>query len=257
MRHGQCYFFALSLTISIFTAGLSSCGQDNIQDDYEPEKAAEINLNLGIAYFQRGQYDIAMRRLRKALNQEPNYADAHNAIAALYERLGEKAQAKQHYEKAISLKPMGSDIHNNYGQFLCKQGEWELADQHFLKALENPLYRTPEIPYINAGICAFNYESYNKAEEYFRKALKLSKNQPIALFQMAQLSYTIKRYSVARDYLERYLAVSEHNPQTLWLGIRIARALNDKNTESSYAILLRSKFPDAEEVQLLNASESP
>ena len=171
--------------------------------------------------------------------------------------MGQNVQAKQHYEKAIALKPMGSNINNNYGQFLCKRGEWEIADQLFMRAIEDPLYKTPEIPYTNAGVCAFAHEAFNKAESYFRKALKLRRNLPKALFQMALLSYAIKRHGVAHDYLKRYLDILEHSPRSLWLGIRIARALNDKNTESSYAMLLRFKFPDAEEVQSLNASELP
>lgn len=255
MKQEQGYFLTL-LMVLIFPSVLNSCGSSNtIPEEYEPEKAAEINLNLGIAYIQRGQYDIAMNRLGKALAQDPNYADAHNAIAALFERLGQNLEAQKHYEKAIALKPLGSDIQNNYGQFLCKQGEWQAADAHFMKAVENPLYRTPDIPYINAGICAYNHDDFSKAENYFRKALKFRPNQPVALFQMAQLNYTIKHYSVALDYLHRFLEVSKHTPQTLWLGIRIARALNDVSTESNYAMLLRSEFPDAEEVQLLNASE--
>jgi type IV pilus assembly protein PilF len=254
MQRKQAYTTIFFFMLAFITL-LSGCNKNTVQEEYEPEKAAEINLNLGVAYMQRGQYDVAMHRLGKALEHDSEYADAHNAIAALYERLGQLEKAKYHYEKAVALKPEDSNILNNYGQFLCKQNEWQLADQHFMKAVENPLYKTPEIPYINAGICAYKHDDFNKAESYYRKALKFKENHPIALFQMALLNYTVKHFSVAFDYLNRYLGVSKHTPQTLWLGIRIARALNDDNTESSYTTLLRSQFPDAEEVQLLNASE--
>jgi len=238
---------------------MSGCGgTKNIQDqgeDYVPDKAATINLQLGIAYMNRmnrNDNPTAMTRLKKAVRIDPNYADAHNALAVLYERLGQKELAEQEYQIALALKPEDSSIQNNYGQYLCKKGEHERAEQHFLLALDNPLYQQPEIPYTNAGMCAMRNNQLDKAENYFRKALTQNPNLAPTLFQIANVAYEKKRYQDARDYLTRYLATTKHNSQTLWLGIRIERALHNKDAEASYAMLLRSQFPDSEETQLLN-----
>ncbi len=233
---------------------MSGCGgTKNIQDDdYVPDKAATINLQLGIAYMNRNDNPTAMTRLKKAVRIDPNYADAHNALAVLYERLGQDEFAKQEYEIALALKPNDSSIQNNYGQYLCKKGEPERAEQHFLLALDDPLYQQPEIPYTNAGMCAMRNNQLDKAETYFRKALTQSPSLAPALFQIANVAYEKKRYQEAHDYLTRYLATTKHNPQTLWLGIRIERALHNEDAEASYAMLLRSQFPDSEETQLLN-----
>jgi len=72
------------------------------------------------------------------------------------------------------------------------------------------------------------------------------------LFQMARLLYDNKQYVEAQEYLKRYVDTAPHYPQSLLLGIQIARALNDKNTEASYSMLLRSNFPNAPEIQQLN-----
>lgn len=237
---------------------VSACGP-NIQDEnYVPEdKAADINLQLGVEYMRRGQNDIALNKLKKALKIDNNYADAHNAIAILYEHLGLDDDARQHYRKAVTFKPGDSDIHNNYGQFLCKHSQWDEADKHFLKALENPVYRTPEIPYTNAALCALRNKDSTKGETYLRQALEKNPKFPRALYQMAQLSYEQQHYQPARDYLQRYLEVAEHTPQSLWLGIRIERALNNTDAEASYTLLLRNQFPDSQETQLLNQSKWP
>jgi type IV pilus assembly protein PilF len=236
---------------------ISACGR-NIDENHHPfdeEEAAEINLQLGVEYMRRGRNDIALNRLTKALKLNDNYADAHNAIAVLYERLGLNADAQRHYQRAIALKPNNSDIHNNYGQFLCKQQQWEEANQAFLTALENPVYQTPEIPYTNAGLCALNHHNLNQAETYFRQALQSNPKFAQALYQMAQLNYEQKHYHQARDYLTRYESVAPDAPETLWLGIRLARELNKPEVEVNYAHRLRQKFPDAVQTQLLNRSE--
>jgi type IV pilus assembly protein PilF len=241
----------LGFIIILFSACSST---STVQDDnYVPDnKAADINLQLGIEYMRRGRNDIALNKLQKALILDKNYAEAHNAIAVLYQRLGLTQEATQHYQTAVSIKPKGSDIHNNFGQFLCEQGQWKKAEQHFLKALENPVYQTPEIPYTNAALCALQHKHINQAETYLRKALQKNPQFPRTLYQMSQLNYEQEHYQQARNYLQRYLKVAEHTPQTLWLGIQIERVLKNKDTEASYAFLLQSKFPDAVETQLLN-----
>jgi len=222
----------------------------------EAKKSADINVQLGVEYMRRGRNDIALSRLKKALNSCHYSGDAHNAIAVLYGRLGMKSEAKPHYQQAIALSPEASDIHNNYGQFLCQEKQWDAAHKHFLKAIENPVYRTPEIPYTNAALCALQHQDYATADAYLHKALQKNPKFPRALYQMALLSYEQKRYKAAREYLQRCLKViAKQSPATLWLGIRIERRLNNRDAEASYALLLRKRFPDSEETRLLNQSE--
>ena len=238
-----------------FMIGISACGQ-NIQDNnYTPNnKDAEIHLKLGVEYMRIGKNDIALNKLKNALILDSNYAEAHNAIAVLYGRLKLNEKSKQHYQKALALKPNGSDIHNNYGQFLCQHKQRKEAEKHFLKALDNPVFRNPEIPLTNAGLCLRSKDS-TKAEDYLRQALQKNPKFPRALFQMADLSFEQRRYKQAQKYLQRYMEIAKHTPQTLWLGTRIERVLNNRTTAANYMLLLRRDFPDASETQLFNQSE--
>lgn len=246
----------LWLIIPLFNA----CGQNIQEDDYVSnyipnDEAAKINFQLGVEYMRRGMNDIALNKLQKALALDKNYADAHNAIALLYDSLGVNQKARSHYQTAATLKPKDSDIHNNYGQFLCKQGQWTEAEKHFLQALENPVYRTPEYPYTNAGLCALRNNDPIKAETYFRQALQNNPKFHVPLYQMAQLNFEQRRYQAAHDYLQRYEKVAEHTPKSLLLGVNLARARSDREAEINYALSLRRQFPDAQETQQLNQSQ--
>ena len=143
---------------------------------------------------------------------------------------------------------------NNYGQFLCGQDREEEADKYFLAAAENPLYDAREIPYANIGTCARRHGQPDKAAEYFTKALSLNPNIPTVLFSMSEISYDRRDYPGADGYLDRYIGIKGQSPGTLWLGIRIKRELGDKDKVSSYALLLRNKYPDSEEAKLLEES---
>lgn len=237
------------ILLLVVVMGISSCGEQPIKDIH---KAAEKRLQLGIEYMRFGYNEMAMDRLQKALELDENYADVYNALAVLYERLEQNDEAKIHYQKALVIEPQNSDIQNNYGQFLCQQGQGEEADKHFQLAIKNSLYKTLEIPYTNAGKCALRNKQFKRAEDYFQKALQANPQFTLALYHLAQLDYDNKNYVKAQDYLNRYLKNEVHTPKTLWLGVRIAQALNDSKTEANYKRLLRSApYQDSEEAKLL------
>jgi len=94
------------------------------------------------------------------------------------------------------------------------------------------------------------------AETHFRNALEINPRVAVALIQMSQISYKTASYLSARAYLQRYLEISPSTAKSLWLGIRIERELGDKNTLSSYTLLLKNKFPDSREAKLLKDSSA-
>lgn len=241
--------------------GLSACATTTATDTLQtnagdrPDTLAETNVKLGVGYLQQGRRDLALNKLQRALELSPNLASAHNAIAIVYDQLGQFDEAGQHYEKAVNLAPNDSDALNNYGTFLCKRGELVKAEQYFLRALENPLYTRPANTYENAGLCATRVPNTMKAEKYFRSALQLNPRLPGSLYQMSVISFDRGEYLQARAYFQRYAAIAKHNPQSLWLGVRIEQMLDDKNAASSYALQLRSSYPDSQEARLLQDTE--
>ncbi len=237
----KCSQFLWSVVLIISLSACSSGPKRKL----DPAKAAQANVELGFAYFQEGEMELAMQYLQKALSQDPDLPMAHSAIAVVYERLGEVQQAERHYSRAISLNPKDSKINNNYGQFLCQQNRLEEAEKQFMKAVGNPLYSAPESAYTNAGICARRIPDEKKAEEYFRKALEKNPLYPMALLQMLKLSYDQKEYLRGRAYLQRFQQVSRHTPESLWYAIRVEHALGDKDAVSSYGLLLSNGFPDS------------
>lgn len=254
----------LSLFIAVAGPGLVGCSatggggdaEGDLRISPEGDKLAVTNVKLGVGYMQKGSYEYALAKFRRALEIDSSYPDAHYAIALLYDKLGRPEAAKQHFEEAISLNPSYSDAYNAYAAFLCRRQEYEAADEQFRKALQNPLYRTPQLVQVNAGICSVNAKQYERAEGYFRKVLQANPKHPVALYQMAKLNYESGRYLQARAYIQRFSSVSRPTPQGLWLGVRIERKLGDKGAAASYALTLRKQFPDSEEAHLLRESSN-
>jgi type IV pilus assembly protein PilF len=249
---GTFYWIAIA---SVCALQLACATVPDDQPDVPPggtaNQLASVNTQLGLGYLRNGQLDLAWERLNTALQADPDYATAHNGIALVYDRLNEPDKAEEHFKRAIALNPSDSAAQTNYGAFLCQQGRMEEGEKYFMQAVANPLYTKPAMAYTNAGTCKLQADDRDGAEAHFRAALRADPRFPLALLNMAQISYDGGEYLAARAYMQRFEEVSSHNSRSLWLGIRIEERLGDKDAVSSFAMLLKATYPDSRETQLL------
>lgn len=234
---------------------LAGCGgSQSVRDngeDRDQASPAQVNTQLGIAYMRRGEHEIALEKLKRAVRQDSEYVDAHTGLAVLYEQIDEPDKAREHYEKAAKLAPDSGNVHNNLGQLLCKQGDYDAAEEHFLKAIDDPFYRTPAVAYTNAGACAQRIPDPDKAEEYFRAALEERADYPEALYRLSKLKHENGRMMSARAFLQRYMDAAPATARALLLGVRIERSLGDEEAAAEYAEALNEQFPDSPEARRL------
>jgi type IV pilus assembly protein PilF len=229
--------------------------QTQRKSDSDSSKLAALNVKMAIEYMREGANETAFSRLKKALEYDPHNAPAHTALGSLYERLGETEKAEHHYRTAVRYAPEDSAALNNYGQFLCQHDRGAEALTLFDRALENPLYRQPELAHTNAGNCAYQMGDLPGAEQRLRTALQANPRFAPALQLMSRVAFERNEHLPARAYLQRYFEVGPQTAATLWLGVQVERALGDEDTAASYALGLRSRFPDSNEARALRDLE--
>lgn len=223
--------------------GPASSARNSLAADY---------VDMGVEYLKRGQPTVALERLKRGQELDPNYAPLYNVLAILYEQLGESDRARENFTRAIQLAPKDPYIRNAYGTFLCNQKEYPAAEVAFQAALENPLNPTPWVANTNAGICARQAGDTSRAETYFRQSLSVNSDFEPALYQMAELSYAQGNLSGAKDYLQRLLRTTKPNAEILALGVRVERGLGNTTQARRYEQVLREQFPDSPEIPKLN-----
>lgn len=230
---------------------LQGCSSQPDREGIDYTKAAEVNATLGLRYMQQGNYELALKKLQKAIGFDPRYAPAHHYLGELYRRLEKYDEADEEYRDAIyySDEPDYS-LFNNYGIFLCSRKRYDEGEKQLLRVLENPVYPRKELVYENLGMCVEQKPNQERAEEYLRNALRINPRLPNSLLAMARLSFAKGEYLSTRAYLQRYLESARHTPETLWLGIRTERLLGDRNAVASYGLLLKANFPNAPETKL-------
>ncbi len=211
---------------------------------------ARSHTELGAAYFQQNKFEIALDEFNRAVEIDPAYAQAYNGLGLVYAALGEDAKADANFKKAIEVQPGNSESHNNYGSFLCDRKRYDESIVHFLTAVKNPLYATPNLAYANAGICSARKNDTKNAEIYLNKALQIEPLTHSAAQQLADIQFKRGDAKAAQKTLQNAL-IARPSAETLWLGIKIERALGDKDAVASYALQLRQEYPDSDQTRLL------
>lgn len=246
---------ALPLFIALAVAGCASqSGSTSAQRGMTRSQAsAKAHTELAAQYYERAQYGVALEETAKALRADPDYASAYNVRALVHMALREYKDAEDDFKRSLRLREDDPDTHNNYGWFLCQRGREREAMPHFMTALKDPLYTTPALAYLNAGVCAKRTGQMQDAEEFLRKALLLQPDLPGALIGLAEIDFNKGDFAGAKANFTRYAQTNAAalTSQDLWLAVRIERKLGDRNAEESYALQLRKRFPDAPETQLM------
>jgi type IV pilus assembly protein PilF len=242
--------------IGFIAVGLLGCmGNSSQMSKPQPDRASEINLELGIEHFRKGNLSEAKDKIDRALEQNPRNAKAQAAAGLLYDRLGEAKKAESHFDRAMSLEPKNPDIGNNFAAFLCKNGHHERGQKVAQQTAANPLYKTPEIALVNAGNCARAAGDLASAEAHFRRALNVNPRFSAALYEITEIKISQKDYLSARGFYQRYMEVSRTSPATLWFCVRIERGMKNASVANNCAQRLRNEYPSSAETRALIESE--
>ena len=118
-------------------------------------------LKLALEHFNRGNYGIAERYFRDAVEKAPKDATAWVGLAASYDRIGRFDLADRAYTVAIRLVGLTTEILNNRGYSYLLRGDMVRARKMFMKAYA----REPGNPTI-----VNNLQLLDSSERYIRRS---------------------------------------------------------------------------------------
>ncbi len=232
---------------------VNTLGPPQQKPKYDPHDAAAYNMQLGLAYMERGELAIAKDKLERAAREDPKDPNVHAALALLNERLGNTPKADEEFHTALTRAPHNPDIRNNYAVYLCRTKRTDQGVRELLDVAHDPLYSTPEVAYTNAGVCLRSEHRNAEAERAFLAAIALRPGFAEAVFQLASLELERNLLSSARTRIDNYIATFTDTPDLLLLGVRIARAQGDRRAEQRYVQRLRVDFPDSDQTRAVAA----
>ena len=253
----------LSLVVGgwVVAAGLSGCAggagapsaasasSEPVTESDEPEarKRARIRLELASNYFENGQTTVALDEIKQALAADPNYAAAYNLRGLVYMQMNELALAEASFNRAVQLNPRDADAMHNYGVFLCQRQRYAEGVALFRSALSNPLYVNQAKTLMMQGTCQLRMGQAAEAEASFARSYELDPANPFVGYNLANLEYLRGEFTKAQFVIRRINNSELANAETLWLGIKVERRLNNTEATEQLAQQLSRRYPKSRE----------
>ncbi len=217
----------------------------------DPRRRATIRLQLAASYFQQKQYRFALEEAQRAVQLDPQLADAYGLLGLIYLELDDVREAEANFARALRLEPDNPELLNNHGLFLCRSGREREAVAQFERAARNRLYQTPALALQNAGMCLLKLRDFAGAEPFLRRSFELDAGNPLAKYNLARTYLALGELERASFYYGLLETNVSPSAESLWLGLRIARARGDSRTERQFADELFRRFPRSVEAAAL------
>lgn len=216
-------------------------------DETEAHRRARIRLELAANYFESGKTAVALDEVKQALAADPSSVDAYNMRGLIYLRLNDFALAEDSFRRALALRGSDPNLLHNYGWLLCQQKRYFEADQNFSRALANPTYMARSKTLMARGLCQSSAGQYAEAEQSLLKAYELDAANPVVGYHLAGLLLRRNELVRAQFYIRRLNNGEFANSESLWLGIKVERALGDAVAMKQLGEQLHKRFPDSRE----------
>ncbi len=229
--------------------GPSGGGAEMLTDSDEPEvrKRARIRLELAVGYFEQGQTSIALDELKQSIAADPSYGEAYNLRGLIYMRLNDFRFAEESFRRALAINPKDSNLMHNLGWLLCQQAKYPQAQELFSQALANPHYGERAKTWRAQGLCQVRSGLRSEAELSLQKSYELEAGNPITAYNLATLLFQRGDFVRAQFYVRRLNNSELANEESLWLGIKVERAMQNREAMLQLAAQLEKRFPQSRE----------
>src|SRR5919112_2145152 len=140
--------------------------------EINPDKDDQYYNNKGLSLYFSGNHLEAIECYDKALEINPQNADAYNNKGLSLYFSGNHMEAIECYDKALEINPQNADAYNNKGIILSVNGYNTEAIECYDKALEiNPQNADA---YYNKGLSLYYGGNHIEAIECYDKALEIN-----------------------------------------------------------------------------------
>jgi tetratricopeptide (TPR) repeat protein len=146
----------------------------------------------------------ALREYKKALELNPNYAQAYIQVGNYYDKLGKYPFALDQYRKAISINPKSAEAYVQMGICYENMGKYTLSLDQQRKAIT--IDPNNVLAHVHMGYCYEMLNKYELALDQYRRAITINPEDAQSRYYAGiLLGYKLKRISEGVSELETYL----------------------------------------------------
>lgn len=193
-------------------------------------KMSEGYYMKGLSHLEQKNYELASVEFQRAIRTDKNNKWAYYGLGLIHDMQGKLDDAAKYYKESIDIDSDFSEAHNALGVVYFKQQKWKEAVKSFKRALENKLYTTPHLPYLNMGDLYMAQKDYEKAIEAYRESKRFV-NQDLIILKLGTALFEAGRVTEAISEFREGVALAPNNAAMRY-GLALA-LLKDGNKKAA------------------------
>lgn len=202
----MCLF--LAVVVSACSSGKDLVGKS---------KKADIHYSYGTQALIEKNYTSAISHLMQAADHDPKNPEIQNNLGMAYYFKGEKELALKHIRLALELNPSNTDALVNLASLAFERGDLAGAEKYYLRALKDLGYEKHARTYYNLSLIEMRRKNTVKALALLESSLKEEENYCPAWFQKGMINYQLRRFKDAeRNFHQAQLGICVNDPGPLY-----------------------------------------
>ncbi len=193
-------------------------------------KLAEGYYMKGLSFLEQKNYELASVEFQRSIQTDKKNKMSYYALGIISDMQNKPADAEKYYKEAIDIDSDFSEAHNALGVVYSKEQRWKEALKEFNRALENKLYTTPHIAFVNIGDVYMAQREYAKAAEAYRESKRFV-NSDFTIMKLGMALFEGGRIKESIAELQEGVAL---NPKNITIRYSLALAhLKEGNKKSA------------------------
>ncbi len=185
-------FLLIFLLYALFAYSVIVAGQPNTE---EVLNNTVTYYDTGNVFYESQQYEAAINKYNKAIEQNPNYTEAYLGRGLAYRALGNYTDAIDDFNKTVELDLNLTEAYYNRGKAYYILKQYEKALQDYNNAIELNPYLAEA--YTGRGITYYDSGHYEEAIADFNTTLQLNANNSLAFYGRGLVYIEWKQYENA------------------------------------------------------------
>ncbi|MDI6827717.1 MAG: tetratricopeptide repeat protein, partial [Armatimonadota bacterium] len=167
--------------------------------------------NLGFFLMEAGRYDEAMKHFRRALKDNPRYAEAYVNIGNILCDKGKIEEALREYQAALKVRPRFEPALNNIAGILEQRGQISEALQMYQEAVNaDPNSATS---HLNLGCALIRQRKLDEAIVELNEAVRIDPKLALAHYNLSRALIETGRPQDAIPHLKEVVRLEPNNAE--------------------------------------------
>jgi len=147
---------------------------------------AELRFSTGVMHLREGRVDLALEEFKRAAKEDPKNPYIQNGLGLACAAKREWKDAIAAFRKALELNPYYVDAKNALGYALIMSGDREGGKQELVAAFSDAMNPAPEISAYNLGRAYLEEKNYAEAIKWLRTSLNRNPTYSDAYLLLAE-----------------------------------------------------------------------